>query len=169
MESFNRRHFIGVMGGGAASILTGAVVAGLPKGLARAQAASLSVEVAITALDTVREAADGNPFPTGPFYVQGALYEEGTLSEEGIAPDGAASIGTFRCWGWLFDGQSFGAAVSQAYELDGRGIIYTHGREGLPNRAITGGLDEFENARGTVNAEFINPANFSFRAAFNIT
>ncbi len=168
MENVNRRNFLGIMGGGAATALVGAAVAGLPNGAARAQDAALSVEVAITSLDTVRDAADGDPFPTGPFYVQGDLYEEATLNEEGVVPDGAVSIGTFRCWGWLFDGQNFGAAVSQAYELDGRGIIYTHGREGLPNRAITGGLEEFADARGTVVAEFINLANFSFRAAFNL-
>lgn len=97
----------------------------------------LSVEVAIITMDTLREPADGNPFPTGLFYAQGALYEEGMLDEEGVAPDGAAPIGTFRCWRWLFDRQTFGAAVSQAYEMDERGILYTHRREGLPNRAIT--------------------------------
>jgi hypothetical protein len=167
MENVNRRRFLGLMGGGTAA-LVGAVVVGRPNSIARAQDAALAVEVAITVLDTVREPVGGDSFPTGPFYVQGALYEMGALDAEGVAPDGAASIGTFRCWGWIFDGQSFGAVVSQAYELDGRGIIYTHGREGLPNRAITGGLDAFESARGTVVAEFINPANFSFRASFNI-
>ncbi|MFV2008202.1 MAG: hypothetical protein ACC667_12205, partial [Longimicrobiales bacterium] len=56
----------------------------------------------------------GGPFPTGPFYVEGPIFPNGTLDATGD-PGGAASTGTFRCWGWIINGSGI-AAVSQAYE-----------------------------------------------------
>lgn len=128
----------------------------------------LTIEVApdLSTFDTVRDVAEGDVVPTGPFYIQGPIFPEGTLDAEGD-PGGATPIGTFRCWGWQFDGSEFPpvGVVSQTYEIDDRGEIQVQGLED-GSRAVTGGTGEFGNVRGEGNFEFINPDNLSFRATF---
>jgi hypothetical protein len=124
----------------------------------------LEVATDLSTFDAVRTPAGGDPFPTGPFYVQGPIFPEGTLDADGD-PGGATSIGTFRCWGWIFDGSTALGAVSQAYEIDGRGRIQVQGLED-GTRAVTGGTGQFRNVRGEGSFEGINPENFSFRASF---
>jgi hypothetical protein len=128
---------------------------------------ALTFEVApdLSTFDAMREPAGEDPFPTGPFHLQGRIFPQGTLNPDGTIPEGATSIGIFRCWGWIFDGSTGTAVVSQAFDIDGRGEIQVQGVEDL-SRAVIGGTGEFSNVRGEGNFEFINPDNFSFRVTF---
>jgi hypothetical protein len=140
------------------------VFAGAP---AAAKARTLTLEVTpdFSTFSAVRSPAPGEPFPTGPFYIEGKIYAEGTLLADGTAPPGANSIGTFRCWGWIFDGNTFGAAVNQRYELE-QGSISTQGVEGTAVRDVTGGSGAYAAARGEGQVQAINPQNASFRISF---
>jgi hypothetical protein len=126
---------------------------------------TLDVVPDLSTSDAVRSPAPGEPYPTGPFYIEGKIYPIGTLRADGPAPPGAHSIGTFRCWGWIFDGTTFGAAVNQRYEL-AEGSISTQGVEGTPLRNVTGGSGAYKRARGEGTVQLINPQNASFRITF---
>ncbi len=82
--------------------------------------------------------------PGGAFYVTGDICQE--LDLVGTCD----SIGTFHCWGWLFDAsdQASSAVVSQEYNLDGRGKFQVQGVEDGGPRAVTGGTGEFRSVRG---------------------
>ncbi|MGH3040297.1 MAG: hypothetical protein ACRDNG_00890 [Gaiellaceae bacterium] len=139
------------------------VVAGAP---AASKARTLTLEVTpdFSTFGAVKSPAPGEPFPTGPFYIEGKIYAQGTLRADGTVP-GARSIGTFRCWGWIFDGSNFGAAVNQRYEL-AQGSISTQGVEGTAVRDVTGGSGVYRAARGEGQVLAINPQNASFRITF---
>ena len=80
----------------------------------------------------------------------GAFYVTGDICNE-LAPVGTCmSIGTFHCWGWLFDAAdpASSAVVSQEFNLDGRGKIQVQGVEDGGPRAVTGGTGDFRNVRG---------------------
>lgn len=132
----------------------------------------LTLEVApdLSTFDTVREVAPGDVTPTGPFYIEGLIFPTGTLNPDGTVPPGATPIGTFRCWGWIFDGSTFPpvAVVSQEFKIDGQGDIQVQGLEG-DRRAVTGGTGDFKNVRGEGNFELLNPTvNLSFRVTFSL-
>jgi hypothetical protein len=150
----------------AAALALVVLVAGSPAAATEGGTLTLDVAPDLSTFDAVRSPAPGEPFPTGPFYIQGKIYAEGTLRADGTAPPGARSIGTFRCWGWIFDGTTFGAAVNQRYEL-AHGSISTQGVEGTPVRNIIGGSGAYMRARGEGDVRVINPQNFSFQIAFD--
>lgn len=80
----------------------------------------------------------------------GAFYVTGDICKE-LGPVGTCnSIGTFQCWGWLFDAAdpASAAVVSQEFNLDGRGKIQVQGVEDEGPRAVTGGTGDFRNVRG---------------------
>jgi len=135
-------------------------------------AKSLTVDVApnLDTFDAMREAAEGAMMPTGPFYIQGQIFHAGTLNTDGSIPEGATSIGTFRCWGWAFDGTLGEAVVTQIFAIDGRGEVHVQGVESSDlNRAIIGGTAEFMGARGAAHVKYHNlPDSFSFSVIFGI-
>jgi hypothetical protein len=149
----------------AAALALVVLVAGAPAAGTNSSTLTLDVAPDLSTFDALRSPAPGEPFPTGPFYIEGKLYAEGTLRADGTAPPGAHSIGAFRCWGWIFDGKTFGAAVNQRYELT-QGSISTQGVEGTPVRNVTGGSGAYKKARGEGAVQVINPQNFSFRITF---
>ena len=80
----------------------------------------------------------------------GAFYTTGTICKE-LGPVGTCvSIGTFHCWGWIFNASdpTSSAVVSQEWNLDGRGKIQVQGVEDGGPRAVTGGTGDFRNVRG---------------------
>ena len=96
---------------------------------------------------------------TGPFYVSGYILRHGT----------GKGIGTFHCWGFIRpDGLG---VVNQEFDLDGRGKILIAGVESDAPRAVTGGTDEFKNARGQAHPD-IAIFNFvdtgKFRISFDL-
>jgi hypothetical protein len=149
----------------AAALVLVVVAAGAPTAAPRAHTLTLEVAPDLSTFDALRSPAPGEPFPTGQFYIEGPIYAAGTLRPDGQAPPGADRIGTFRCWGWIFDGKTFGAAVNQRYEL-AEGSISTQGVEGTPVRNVTGGSGAYKRARGEGRVQVINPLNFSFRITF---
>jgi hypothetical protein len=149
----------------AAALVVVVLVTGVPAAATKASTLTLDVAPDVATFDAVRSPAPGAPFPTGPFYIEGKIYPKGTLRADGTAPPAAHSIGTFRCWGWIFDGKTFGAAVDQRYEL-ANGSISTQGVEGTPVRNVTGGSGAYNRARGQGDVQVINPQNFSFRITF---
>ena len=85
-----------------------------------------------------------------------------------MAPEGAEPIGTFRCWGWRYDGSAEGdSVVQQIYELDGLGEIHLQGRD-FQSKAIIGGMGIFRHASGEALRRTINPANATFHIAFDL-
>ena len=128
----------------------------------------LTVEVVPLVVELTGEPAKGDVIPTGPFYSEGPLYADGTLDEKGVAPEGAQPIGTFRCWGWVWDGSGksiVAGSAQQSYEIDGFGEIQAQGRD-MATKAVTGGTAAFRNASGELIHEDINVENFTFRATF---
>ena len=74
--------------------------------------------------------------------IGGAFYVTGSICKE-LGPVGTCDpIGTFHCWGWLFDAsdEASSAVVSQEFNLDGRGKIQVQGVEDEGPRAVTGEL-----------------------------
>ena len=99
--------------------------------------------------------------------VGGAFYVTGDICEE-LDPLGMCTpIGTFHCWGWLFDAADpeSSAVVSQEFQLDGRGKIQVQGVEDGGPRAVVGGTGEFKNVRGEATgfdfSNFVGPGEFS--------
>ena len=128
----------------------------------------LTLEVVPVIFELTREPAEGDVIPTGPFYSEGPLYPAGALDEKGVAPEGAQPIGTFRCWGWIWDGSgesSVHGSAQQSYELDGLGEIQAQGRD-MATKAVIGGTDAFRNARGELIHEDITLENATFRVTF---
>lgn len=152
-------------GGALAAVLAGQAVTASPA----SAATKFTCEVApdLSTFDPVRTPAGADPFPTGPFYVQGSIYEDGTLNADGTVPPSAVPEGPFRCWGWIFDGATGAAVVSQSFEFAGAGDLQVQGLED-GKRAVTGGTGDFKSARGSVKVTFINPANLSFCATFSL-
>ena len=64
--------------------------------------------------------------------IGGAFYVTGDICEELVPLGACTSIGTFHCWGWLFDTSdpASSAVVSQEFNLDDRGKIQVQGVEG---------------------------------------
>lgn len=172
MKPLNRKDFLKLSAGGTAGLTALFVGPKLAPGASPASAANgrLRIDVAgdLSTFDAVRAPAGGDPFPTGPFYVEGPIFPGGTLNPDGTIPGGASSIGLFRCWGWLFNGATGTGVVSQSYELDGRGDIQVQGVED-GNRAVTGGTGDFRGVRGEGFASPINPAVLAFGMAFDLT
>lgn len=169
MQNVSRRRLLGLGASGGSAALAAVVIGkGLKPGAAEAHGGHLTVEVVpdLSSFDTIRGVAPGDAVPTGSFYVEGSIYPNGTLDASGD-PGGASPIGTFRCWGWIFDGSTGLGAVSQAYELDGRGDIQVQGLED-DTRAVVGGTGDFRNVRGEGSFQTINPANLTFRAFFSL-
>ena len=82
--------------------------------------------------------------------IGGAFYVKGNICKK-LGPVGTCdSIGTFHCWGWLFDAldPASSAVVSQEFNLDGRGKIQVQGVEDEGPRAVTGGTGDFKDVRG---------------------
>ena len=79
-----------------------------------------------------------------------AFYVRGNICQELVPVGTCNSIGTFHCWGWLFDASdaASSAVVAQEFNLDGRGKIQVQGVEDGGPRAVTGGTGDFRNVRG---------------------
>ncbi len=163
-QNISRRRMLGL------TAATGIALAGAgigQSGTAKAHS-WLTVEVVPVVFEVTREPAEGDAIPTGPFYSEGPLYSDGTLDEMGVAPEGAQPIGTFRCWGWVWDGSGesiVAGSAQQSYELDGLGEIQAQGRD-MATKAVIGGTAAFRNASGELIHEDINVENFTFRATF---
>jgi hypothetical protein len=128
---------------------------------------------------------DGLPAHGSFFVTQGYIYPEGTLDgSNGVNPDGSPEfpelvIGSWTCYG-TFIGEgahaSSGAMVltTQIYNFGdelGDQMIVSDGYEladvGVPiQRAITGGTDEYDDARGEVTQRFLG---FNASEGFNLT
>lgn len=154
-------------GGGAvlAAVLTGGGVRPRP-----AQAGGLletfDVVPDLGSFDAVRTPAEGAAVPTGPFHVRGSIYRENSLDGAGALRAGSRQIGTFHCWGWIHDGQTGAAVVSQAYEIWGRGNVQVQGSEVPGFRATVGGEGELSGVHAGW-FQTINAANLTFRATFD--
>jgi len=122
----------------------------------------------LATFSATREVAEGENFPTGPFYIEGSLYPIGTLNADGTVPADAEAIGTYRCWGWIVEGVSGAAVVNQSYELDDSGSILVNGYEATEFRIVTGGTGDFVGARGIGTTTAINAENLTFSIAFDI-
>jgi len=97
----------------------------------------------------------------------GAFLASGTICKE-LGPVGTCvSMGTFHCWGWLFDASdpTSSAVVSQEYNLDGRGKIQVQGVEDGGPRAVTGGTGDFKNVKGEATgfdfSDFVSGSEFT--------
>ena len=97
----------------------------------------------------------------------GAFYVTGNICEK-LGPVGTCnSIGTFQCWGWLFDvsDPASSAVVAQEFNLDGRGKIQVQGVEDAGPRAVTGGTGDFKNVKGEATgfdlSNFVSDGEFT--------
>ncbi len=116
-----------------------AAIVGLSLTVSVAEAEELRLEI-----DADESSFDTIESPGGQlaFHIKGTIVGGGT--------------GTFRCWGWVLDGNF--TNVNQIYSIDGRGAIMTQGVEfGPPSIAVTGGTGDFRNVRG--EGFFGDPAN----------
>ncbi len=117
-----------------------AAIVGLSLTVGVAEAKTLKLEI-----DADESSFDIIPSPMGQlaFHIKGTIVGDAT--------------GTFRCWGWILDGNF--TNVNQIYSIDGRGAIMTQGVEFGPtnNIAVTGGTGDFSNVRG--EGFFGDPAN----------
>ena len=169
-QSVNRRRFLGMTAGSGAAALAGAVFAQtLTAETAKAHSwLTLDIAPDLGTFDAIREPLEGDAFPLGPFYINGAIYPEGGLDEDGTPVEGAQSIGTFRCWGWIYDGsaETGESAVQQSFELIDVGEIQVQAGKDLGNKAITGGAGAFRGRSGEMIRTDINKDNFTFRASF---
>jgi hypothetical protein len=106
----------------------------------------LTVEVALTAFDSVRPAIPPTASPTGPYYAAGDIYSGGTLKPDGTPMAGAKKIGVYRCHGWLYDAATGANLAAQTLKLKG-GDLTLIGYE--PEvAAIAGGTGKYKTARG---------------------
>ena len=110
--------------------LTAIVGLSLTVGVAEAKTLKLEIDADESSFDVI-------PSPMGQlaFHIKGTIVGGGT--------------GTFRCWGWVLDGNF--TNVNQIYSIDGHGALMTQGVEFAPtdNRiAVTGGTGDFRNVRG---------------------
>ncbi len=100
------------------------------------------------------------------FYVTGIICKE--LGLVGICD----SIGTFHCWGWLFNAgdPASSAVVAQEFNLNGRGKIQVQGVEDSGPRAVTGGTGDFKNVEGEATGfDFTNFLSIGeFTATFDL-
>ena len=119
------------------------------------------LELRVQLLNTFEIALGDSDGTGGAFYVSGNICEE-------LAPLGPCTpIGSFHCWGWLFDSTdpASSAVVSQEFNLDGRGKILVQGVEDGGPRAVVGGTGDFRNARGEATgfdfSNFIEDGEFS--------
>jgi hypothetical protein len=99
--------------------------------------------------------------------IGGAFYVTGDICEELVPLGACTSIGTFHCWGWLFDTSdpASSAVVSQEFNLDDRGKIQVQGVEDGGPRAVTGGTGDFKNVRGEATgfdfSNFVSDGEFT--------
>jgi hypothetical protein len=165
-EELSRSGLIGK--GGLA--LAGALLVGGAAAESAAAATKLVYEVApnVETIGRVNAPAPGEPFPTGPFFIDGGIFRKGTISQFGFLPAGAPPLGTYRAWGWLFDGKAFGAVMHEIYLITGRGEIHAQGHWGTSVRLVLGGTGRLTKVRRTAGAQLINPANQSFRVTFTL-
>jgi hypothetical protein len=117
---------------------------------------------------------DGLPAYGDPFITQGYIYPEGTLNgSNGVLPDGSPEspdevIGEWICRGWFIgDGahttSSPVVVTTQIYQLGGDYGDVTIISEGYESseinkkikRAITGGTDQYQMARGEATQELL--------------
>ena len=133
----------------------------LPGGLAVAKGGSemeLRVKLDLSTFDVA----------VGTFVaVGGAFYVAGDICEELDALGPCTPIGSFHCWGWLFDTSdpASSAVVSQEFNLDGRGKIQVQGVEDGGPRAVVGGTGDFKKVRGEATgfdfSNFVSDGEFS--------
>lgn len=174
MEGVTRRQLL--TGGGGAAL----VAALFGQGVARAQedkprrspwALTVDVVVDLGALDPVRQSAAGAAGPTGPFWVTGAIYPDRTLGVDGSLPEGAQRIGTYTCWGWIWDPArpgflpGAGVGATQSFHLTGHGELVASGVEDH-RFPITGGTGRFRGANGQADAVLLAPGRV--RVIFDI-
>jgi hypothetical protein len=163
-SSLNRRRMLGL------TVASGIAVAGVVAGRPRAAKAQgwLTLEVKPTFLDIVRtEPAEGDARPTGPFYAEGSLYADGTLDDNGDVPEGAESIGWWRCWGWFWKGGGPfpRGSAQQSFEFGELGEIQTQGKD-MATKAVVGGSGAFRGVSGEYFYEDIKTYNSTFRVTF---
>ena len=167
---------VGVAGGTAvaAGVMLGEGVAGSLAQAAGGRSLVVDVDVDLAGLkQTVGDA--------GAFDLRGEIFEPGEI--------GGDAIGSFACWGTLPDGAAAGRtpAVSQEYNLSGRGKIQVQGVEsfkgltGFPPfadaeepgiRAVVGGTGDFRGVRGDGEFEVLafnqGAGLLEFQARFNL-
>jgi hypothetical protein len=163
MEKTSRRAFVGgaVVAGAAASAGATPDVAGAAATATR----RLTVEVAIKAFDSIRQPVPPEKFPTGPYATNGDIYPNGTLGKDGSVPAGAKSVGTYRCFGWIYDGATGHNMTQQTFAFNKGGEIDLIGREPGP-AAIGGGTGNYRNSRGSARIDEISDT--AIRATFRI-
>jgi hypothetical protein len=143
-QSITRRRLLAASGGTAvAGTFVGAAEASAKKGGGK----KLTVEVAVTAFDSVRPPVPPAPNPTGPYFAAGDIYPKGGLKPDGTPKAGAKKLGTYRCHGWMYDAQSGANLSSQTLIFKDRGTITLIGGEPGP-AAIAGGTQSYRNSRG---------------------
>ena len=121
----------------------------------------------------LRVRLDFDTFDVAAGTVGGAFYITGVICKEpGLDPNGPCTeIGTFHCWGWLFDAddENSVAVVSQEFNLEGRGKIQVQGVEDEGPCAVTGGTGDFKNARGEATGfDFSSFGDGEFTGTFKL-
>jgi hypothetical protein len=119
---------------------------------------------------------------SGPFYMEGSMYAQGGVNPAtGRAFPGEPSIGTWRAWGFKFEGSR--ASVSESYELDAfLGTIQGQGTVDLADTpatqsviqaverndalGVSGGTGSFSGAQGTGQMRVLNTTTGAFRVTF---
>ena len=112
MQNISRRRMLGLTAATGIALASAGIK---QSGTAKAHS-WLTVEVVPVVFEVTGEPAEGDVVPTGPFYAEGPLYSDGTLDEMGVAPEGAEPIGTFRCWGWVWDGSGESTVAGSAQQ-----------------------------------------------------
>jgi hypothetical protein len=126
------------------------------------------IKVAADAVETVRERASGAAIATGPFYMTGAVYENGNIGSDGALKSGSVQRGTYRSYGWIYDGRT-GAGIATHYvDIVGVGTITGIGGIGGGAASLVGGTGQFKSAQGQAIVTGINVGQGAWHVQFQL-